>query len=144
MTPRQQMETISACTCKITQLYGEWAKHYGMSYNRMMILYALDQGHGCTQREIAEGWMIPKQTVNTIVKELERNGYVRLEAGRDRKEKLVRFTEAGRTYVSQALGPLYQMEERTMERMGPEQCRALIESSAAFALALAEEVRHGA
>ena len=42
-----------------------------------MTLYALDQDEGCTQKEIAKTWLIPKQTVNTVVKELERQGFLK-------------------------------------------------------------------
>ena len=69
---RQQMEIINTCNCRITELYGEWAKQHGMSYHAMITLYALNQDRKCTQKQIAEEWLIPKQTVNTVVKELER------------------------------------------------------------------------
>ncbi|MEI3306811.1 MAG: helix-turn-helix domain-containing protein [Dysosmobacter sp.] len=62
-----------------------------MSFHTALTLYALDQDGGCTQKQIAENWMIPKQTVNTVVKDLERRGYVSLRAGRDQKEKLVLY-----------------------------------------------------
>ncbi len=144
MDLRQQMNIVAACNCRITQLYGEWAKQCGWSYHTMITLYALNMGRPCTQKQIAEEWLIPKQTVNTVIKDLERRGLVRFEAGRDQKEKPVSFTEAGRTYAEKKLEALYQMEERVMDHMGPEVCRALVESSRAFAQALAKEVDHGA
>ena len=79
MTAREQNEIICTCICRQTELYGEWARCHGMSYNTMMTLYALDLRDGVTQKEITEGWLLPKQTVHTVVKELERRGYVRLD-----------------------------------------------------------------
>ena len=75
MNARQQVEQMCVCLCRQEALYGEWAKAHGMSYNTVMTLYALAQARGCTQKQIAEEWLIPKQTVNTIVKELERQGF---------------------------------------------------------------------
>ena len=141
MNLRQQMELVTACTCRVTELYGEWARQRGMSYNLLMTLYAVRQSQPCTQRQIAREWMIPKQTVNTIVKDLERQGVVRFSSGRDQKEKLVSFTEAGEAYAAGTLEELCRMEDRVMERMGPKLCQALADSNAAFARALADEVR---
>ena len=133
MNARQQVEQMCVCLCRQEALYGEWAKAHGMSYNTVMTLYALAQARGCTQKQIAEEWLIPKQTVNTIVKELERQGYVRFEAGRDLKEKLVCFTEAGRAYAESHLRDLYRIEER----------EAMVEGTQAFTDAFAREVHRG-
>ena len=142
MNIRQQMETVCACSCRLNELYGDWAKQHGMSYNTMMILYALSQSQGCTQRQIAQAWMIPKQTVNTVVKELERRGDVCFAAGKDRKEKLVCFTAAGRQRAEESLGDLYALEDRAMESIGPALRQALVESNRAFTEACARQVRH--
>lgn len=141
MDLRQQMEVITACICRVTELYGDWARQHGMSYNLLMTLYAIKQNQPCTQKQIAREWMIPKQTVNTIVKDLERQGFVCFSSGRDQKEKLVSFTQAGNAYAAKTLEELYQMEDRVMERMGPQICQALVDSNVAFAQALADEVR---
>ena len=53
----------------------------------------------------------------------------------------MRFTPDGQTYAAGILEELYQMEDRVMERMGPKLCQALVDSNAAFARALADEVR---
>ena len=143
MNVRQQMEIVNTCNCRITELYGEWAKQHGTSYHAMMTLYALNQNRKCTQKQIAEEWLLPKQTVNTVVKELERRGHVRFAPGRDQKEKLVCFTAQGAAYAAEMLEDLYRMEDRVMERMGPVLCRELVGSNLAFAEALASEVRGG-
>ena len=143
MNLRQQMETLCTCLCRQTELYRIWARQHGMSYNTMMTLYALKQDRRCSQKQIAEEWMIPKQTVNTVVKDLERRGSVRFAPGRDQKEKRVCFTEQGKAYAEAALEELCRMEDRALERMGPELCRQLVDSNLAFAAALESEVRCG-
>ena len=143
MNARQQVEQMCVCLCRQEALYGEWAKAHGMSYNTVMTLYALAQARGCTQKQIAEEWLIPKQTVNTIVKELERQGYVRFEAGRDLKEKLVCFTEAGRAYAESHLRDLYRIEERAMESLSQELRQAMVEGTQASTDAFAREVHRG-
>ena len=87
MTVRQQMKELCSCLCRQDELYATLARRHGMSFHTALTLYALDQDGGCTQKQIAENWLIPKQTVNTVVKDLERRGYVSLRAGRDQKGK---------------------------------------------------------
>ena len=139
----KQIEVLSACICKQTELYGEWAKRHGMNYNTMMILYALDRAGAQTQKEIAEGWMIPKQTVNTVVKDLERQGYLRFENGRNQKEKSICFTPAGKLFVEGHMRELYEIEERTMTAMGPALCDALVSGNRAFTEIFEQEVHRG-
>ena len=142
MNTRQQMAAINTCISQSNMLYGEWAKQHGMSYNMLMILCTLDAGP-CTQKQVSESWMIPKQTVNTIVKGLERQGRVRFAAGQDQKEKLVCLTAEGQAFAKEILEKMYQMEDRVLEQMGPELCEMLLKSERAFAEALAGEVRRG-
>ena len=140
MNARQQMESICTCMCRINELYSEWAKRHGMSSHVMITIYALDQNRTSTQTQIAQEWMIPKQTVNTVIKDLERRGYVRFEAGRDLKEKRVCFTESGKAFAEETLRDLYEKEERAMTAMGQELAQVLVEANQAFTQQFANEV----
>ena len=58
-------------------IYEEWAKSQGLSSNSLLILESFYyDGDQCTQKSISQKWMIPKQTINTILKEFESKGYV--------------------------------------------------------------------
>lgn len=142
MNEREQIELIDTCICRLTQLYGEWAKRHGMSYNSMVVLDCLNRKDGCTQKEIADTWMIPKQTVNTIVKELERKGYVRCGQVERKKEKQIFFTESGRAYATDCLKGMYELEEQALTRIGEDMQKALVESNLAYVQAFEEELRN--
>lgn len=144
MNIRQEMKELCACLCRQDELYAALARRQGLSYHTAMTLYALDQDQGCTQKQIAENWMIPKQTVNTVVKELERSGYVELRAGRDQKEKLVFFTPAGKVFAAEGLRELYETEERAVKAMGEARFREMVAANRAFTEAFSAEVSHGA
>ncbi|MBO5073654.1 MAG: MarR family transcriptional regulator [Eubacterium sp.] len=62
-----------------------------------MVLSAIHEGgNDCTQRKISQRWMIPKQTINMILKEFERKGLVELlPMQEDKRNKLIRLTPAG-------------------------------------------------
>ncbi len=143
MTVRQQMKELCSCLFRQDELYATLARRHGMSFHTALTLYALDQDEGCTQKQIAENWLIPKQTVNTVVKDLERRGYVSLRAGRDQKEKLVDLTPAGRAFAAPCLQEIYELEDRAVDAMGQERFREMVEANTAFTRAFAREV-HGA
>lgn len=141
MELRAKMEQLNTCVCKMAELYRTWAKRHGMSYNTMMTLYALGQSRKCTQKQIADEWLIPKQTVNTIIKELERLGYIRFEPLPGSKQKIVCLTEPGRAYADSCLHELYEMESRALRSLGQPLTDIFIECNLAFAERLEEEVR---
>lgn len=141
MMVRQQMKELCSCLCRQDELYATLARRHGMSFHTALTLYALDQDGGCTQKQIAENWMIPKQTVNTVVKDLERRGYVSLRAGRDQKEKLVDLTPAGRAFAAPCLQEIYELEDRAVDAMGQERFREMVEANTPFTRAFAREVR---
>lgn len=142
MTIREEIERINTCINRQSEFFGGWARRNGMSRSTMMVLYALDRDHARTQREIAGWWLLPKQTVHTVVKELEAQGLVVLEAGRDQKEKRVRFTPAGRAYVEIRMRGLYAAEERALASLDPELREGLVRGIQAFTEAMGREVDH--
>ena len=144
MELREQMRRINSDLSRTMDLYRVWARKCGLNYNTLLVLYVLDDLEVCTQKQICEWWALPKQTVHGILLELEKKGY--LETGvnaENRRERLIRFSADGRRYARSVLGPLHQMEENAMRRMGPAGCRELQESAAAYWRALWEELENG-
>lgn len=143
MNTREQMQKLNAAICQITALYGEWARQHGVTYNTIEVLCALDQTQPCAQSRISRERNLPKQTVHTIVKELERRGWVCFAAGRDQKEKLLSFTPEGRRCAGALLEEMYELEDRTMKAMGPALWQAMLDGTLSFAGELCREVRRG-
>lgn len=142
MTIREEMERINACINRQSEFLGDWARKNGMSRSAMMVLYALDRDHAQTQKEIAGWWLLPKQTVHTVIKDLEARGLVVLEAGRDLKEKRVRFTPAGQAYAKLHMRGLYAAEERALAALSPELREGLVRGIQAFTEAMEREAGH--
>ncbi len=101
-------------------MYEEWAKEQGLSSNGMLVLYSFYSGEEiCTQKTICQKWGIPKQTVNTILKDLEQKGYVQmLSLPEDKRNKQIRLTPAGKAYADTVIGKLQEKEMYVVERMG--------------------------
>ncbi len=139
MNYRQQMDEIAVHLGKITKLYHECAKAQGMTYNGMMVLGALRHYQSCTQKQIAEEWGLPKQSVNTSIKKLHDDQYVEFLPGRNNKEKLVAFTAEGKVFADKVLKPVLTIEERVLQRIGEEECQQLEKTTAKFSHFFEEE-----
>ena len=74
---------------QIDGLYYQWARKIGLKENLLSLLYALSDGNPYTQKQISEEWLIPKTTINTVIKECIRNGYIVLRQEPHTKEKLI-------------------------------------------------------
>lgn len=111
-TEREAIRRIMISINKIDELYERVQRKAGAKGNTVWVLYALDDGKPHSQKQIYEEWLIPKTTLNTIVKELESDGYVRLEIiPGQRREMNIYLTEAGKKYARQVLDSFYQAEE---------------------------------
>ncbi len=103
---------------KIDGFYSEYAKRLDVKENLLWILYALNDGKIHSQKEICSNWDLPRSTVNTIMKELEHDGYIKLSQIKGEKRELeVQLTEKGNRYSSELLSGLYEIEKRTFEQL---------------------------
>ncbi len=124
---------------KIDGSYYLCARKLGVKENTLALLYALGDGLPHSQKQISEDWLIPKTTINTIVKELADAGYLSLLATEDSREKTIRLTESGNDYAQKLLDRIYAVEQealrRTLQKFPPE----FVDAFDCFASCLCEE-----
>ena len=115
-------------------VYVRYAKRFAIPVKSLFVLNALYYTpEGCTQMEICVKAYSSKQTVSAIVKGYLAQGYVELtELPTDRRNKLVRLTEAGWKYAEPIIPPVTEAEAAAMAYFTPEQQNALVELTAAF------------
>jgi len=103
---------------RIDGFYRVFAKRLDVKENLLWILYALNDGNMHSQKEICDNWDLPRSTVNTIMKELESDGYIELiQIKGEKRELQVKLTEAGKNYSSILLKDLYEIERKTYEKI---------------------------
>lgn len=130
---RKQIEAVTSAISRTNEIYGRWAKKQGLNYTSLMILYTMHRKENCTQKQICDEWLIPKQTVNTVCLELKERGYLTFETiPNNKRGKIIKFTDSGRSYADKLLNPLYDIEERAMQKMGEEMCEWLVKSNEQF------------
>ena len=130
----EQLNKYYAVWQEYNYVYEEWAKAHGLSVNSLLVLCAIhDGGDDCTQRKISQRWMIPKQTINMILKEFERKGLVELlPMQEDKRNKLIQFTPAGDEYADGIISKLRKAELYVIEEMGIGRMKLLNDNMALF------------
>ncbi len=102
----EQIRKIMISINRIDGVYYQWARGIGLKDNMLSLLYALSDGKPYTQKQICDEWLIPKTTINTVIKECVANGYVILHHEPHTREKLIRLTEKGKEYADGIIGNL--------------------------------------
>ena len=102
-------------------MYEEWTKEQGLSMNSYLILYSFYDEETPTQKSISQKWMIPKQTVNTILKDYMQKSFIEaVSMPEDKRNKLLKLTAEGKAYADKITGKLQEKELFVMREMGME------------------------
>ena len=117
---REAIDRINRCMNRIDGLYYMASRKLGVKDNTLLLFYVLNDGKVHSQKEICEEWLIPRTTINTVVKEAVNKGYVQLEHSGHTREKNIMLTETGKTYADRLL----QKVLRQRSRLWREPCRS--------------------
>ena len=122
MNARQFFYNFGKASYHVDSFYDEFAKQSNVSSALLWVLYALNDGQPHTQIEVSTEWELPKTTVNTVIKELQQNGYVELIPIKGkRREMSIALTEAGKEYADSILSDLYKKEAAVYGTLTPEE-----------------------
>lgn len=139
MEQNTDMRRIFTAMNLIDGLYDVGAKWNGVKTNTLYLLYALGDGEPHTQKSICDDWLIPRTTLNTIIKECRADGYVILEPVPGRKRDLyIRLTERGKKFESEVLAPVYEAEQMAINQMMQERGLAFISDLERFCVYMKE------
>lgn len=130
----EQLNRYYAVWQEYNHVYEEWANAHGLSDNSLLVLSALHEGEtDCTQKKISQRWLIPKQTVNMILKDFEKNGLVEMSPMQeDKRNKLIRLTAAGQEYADNIISELRKTELSVIEEMGIKRMKQLNDGNTLF------------
>lgn len=106
----------------VDSCYDEFAKQSNVSSALLWVLYALNDGNSHAQIEISNDWELPKTTVNTVIKEIQKNGYVNLIPIKGkRREMSIVLTENGKKYADMVLADLYKKEAEVYKALSSDE-----------------------
>lgn len=142
-TPHNTIDSLGELTTRILQHYTHWAKHQGINYNTLAVLHTLYRLERCTQKQVCDGWMLPKQTVSLVCRQLQADGHIVFEQdGVDRREKWMRFTNTGKAFAEPILMALSQQEEKVLDQIGQDEAQQLLSQLETLQHLLGQALRH--
>jgi DNA-binding MarR family transcriptional regulator len=117
--------TASPCLCgvlrqasrAVSRLYDEELRGIGLRTTQYSLLHSLARTGQVRQRDLGELTSLDETTLTRNLRPLIDSGWVAVEAGEDRREKLVRITKAGEAKMMEALPAWERAQERLRSRM---------------------------
>ena len=106
----------------LDSIYNNYAKENGLSVSSFWILYSIVQSESpLTQSEMINIWTFTQQTVNTSLKNLEKDGLIEFKtSSENKKNKYIYLTKAGKELTEKIINPFIQAEKSAAEKFSPE------------------------
>ena len=122
-TIKKQLESMNQQVKELTAIYHRVASSHSISDNEFWVWYALLIVNGeYSQQDICDLWLLPKQTVNSVVTNLTKKGFLTLKpVPGTRNRKIICLTEAGQAYGEAIVANIYQAEQRTLEKLSEQE-----------------------
>ena len=134
---KELWDHINRAIIKFRGVYAAWSKKHEISYNEMLVFYTIRDHGFCTQKQICDSYLLPRQTMNHVFAKLCAGGIIEVSSvysiGR---EKAFILTDRGRTYAGPLINSLNCIEEKAIEMMGEERICAMTELVQEFDFAL--------
>ncbi len=108
-------------------IYEDYARKAKVSYNSLYILNTIKESPNCTQKQICEQTLLPKQTVNNVISNFLKNEYIELiELSENRRIKTIHLTDKGRQYAATLIPHIHHANRLAMETLTREQQKTLL------------------
>lgn len=104
------LNLFNASVSEIESLYHLAAQRCGVSDSVQHILYVVCAlGDGCTQADICRIGGMSKQTINSAIRQMEREGLLTLTES-TRRSRAIQLTDSGRALMQRVARPLVECE----------------------------------
>lgn len=125
---------------ELESVYHDASLLLGMSDSVSQILYTICiSGGRCPLHEICRQCGLSKQTVNSAVRKLEKEGIIYLEAV-DGKAKRVCLTAVGEVYAAGTAQEIIRMENEILDAWTPEEVEQYVALAERFLMGMREQV----
>lgn len=119
----QKVKRYNYVMNEINAIYHDAAMRMGISDSVQSILYVIcENGDRCLQSEIYKQTGISRQTINSAIRKLERDGIVYLEQGQGRNT-IVCLTDAGKEAADNKARSIIRIENEIFDEWTEEELR---------------------
>jgi len=120
------LNDINSAIIKFRGIYSAWSHEHGISYNEMLVLYTIREQGYCTQKQICDNYLLPRQTINHVFMGLREQGILQYSKEHSvGKEKAYILSGHGKEYAMPFLESLDVVETRAIELLGEDKIEML-------------------
>lgn len=117
---------VNRAIIKFRGTYSEWSGRNQISYHEMLVLYTIREFGFCTQKQISDSYLLPKQTIHNVIVSLRQAGILEYdEALGTGREKAFVLADKGSAYAAPFLRSLDTVEARALELLGEDKLLTL-------------------
>lgn len=122
----QLIREVNRAVIQFRGIYSAWSKNHNISYNEMLVLYTIRDEGFCTQKQICDSYLLPRQTMNHVFLKMRSEGIIQENAEHSAgKEKAFVLTEKGKIYAAPLLDSMNRVELHAAELMGKEKIETM-------------------
>jgi DNA-binding MarR family transcriptional regulator len=115
-----------ACTCgklreaarAVTLLYDKAFGSSGLLSTQLGVLHTINESVSITISQLARELGMDRTTLTRNLSVLERQGLIKISAGKDHRTRIVTITSKGRTSVAKAIPLWNEIQHKVKEQMG--------------------------
>lgn len=127
---------------KTNEIYHDIALRLGLFDSAFDILYSISElGDGCLQKDICNATCIPKQTIHSSIRQMEKSGYLTLSSGKGRSMHIT-LTDLGKNLLERTIYPVMQMEGEAFHCMTDEECQQMLALFGKYIQALGDAAKN--
>lgn len=134
-----QIHDFNKLYFKIVGLYTRLENVLGINTHLCKVLHGLAVSDLRTQKDIAQSYEMPKQTINNVILSLQKQGFVEVQTSpTDKREKLIALTPSGKIYAQDFIAKYTDFEQKVYEKLGTQKLQKLIEIFSDYERAFSE------
>jgi DNA-binding MarR family transcriptional regulator len=123
-------QNLRRLTRVVTRIYDQELRKTGLEITQFGLLTALAATGEANQKLLSAGFAMDSTTLTRTLGLLRKQGWVQVERGKDRRERLFRLTRAGRRQMADAQPYWQRAEARLRRELGEENWKSMKETVA--------------
>jgi len=133
---KKRSEIVQNCTCfnlrkttrAVTQLFDEALKPCGLYATQFTLLTAISSKDNVTITELSKALVMDRTTLTRNLNPLQKNGWVDVVPGADKRTRTLSLTRSGRKLLKDAIPYWHQVQSQVVKALGKGKWEELLNS----------------
>src|SRR5215470_7316103 len=131
-------QNLRRATRVITRIYDQELRKAGLEITQFGLLTALGLIGEANQKTLSAGFAMDSTTLTRTLALLRRQGWISIKRGKDRRERVLRLTEAGKRQLAMAQPHWQEAERRLKQTLGDRNWKQMHSTISEVTVAAAE------